>query len=71
MLLSPALSALIALWGAVAIYIVAKRKLWARGPLPPGPKPLPLIGNLLDIPLKNEAVTYNAWANKYGSLPVH
>lgn len=37
--------------------------------LPLGPKPLPLIGDLLDIPLKKEAATYNSWAKKYGLLP--
>lgn len=63
---SPALPTLIALWGVVTIYIVRSRRSRARYPLPPGPKPLPLIGNLLDLPLKDEAATYNAWANKYG-----
>lgn len=68
MSLSLAVSALVALWAVVTIYI---RKARAQYPLPPGPKPLPLIGNLLDIPLKNEAATYNAWANKYGSFFIH
>ncbi|KAF8128421.1 cytochrome P450 [Boletus edulis] len=65
---SPTLSTLIALWGVVTIYIVGSRKLRTQYSLPPGPKPLPLIGNLLDIPMKNEATTYNAWAKKYGDL---
>lgn len=60
------LSILVALWGAVTIYIVCNRQLRSRYPLPPGPRPLPLIGNLLDLPLKDEAATYNAWAKKYG-----
>ena len=68
---SPTLTTLIALWGVVTIYIVGSRKLRARSPLPPGPRPLPLIGNLLDLPLKNEAATYNAWANKYGAFLLH
>ncbi|KAG6376689.1 cytochrome P450 [Boletus reticuloceps] len=68
MSLSPTLSTLIALWGVVTIYIVGSRRLRTQYSLPPGPKPLPLIGNLLDIPLKNEATTYNAWAKKYGDL---
>ncbi|KAN0082680.1 Cytochrome P450 [Tylopilus felleus] len=68
MSLSPTLSTLIALWGVVTIYIVGRRKMRKQYPLPPGPKPLPLIGNLLNIPLKNEAATYNAWVNKYGDL---
>ncbi|KAH7890379.1 cytochrome P450 [Phlebopus sp. FC_14] len=40
----------------------------SKYPLPPGPKPLPLIGNLMDLPLKDEAATYNQWARKYGDL---
>jgi len=67
----PSLSALIALWGVVTIYIVSNRKSRTQYPLPPGPKPLPFIGNLLDLPLKNEATTYNAWANKYGAFLLH
>lgn len=68
---SPAIPTLIALWGVVTLYIVRNRRLRTRYPFPPGPKPLPLIGNLLDLPLKDEAVTYNAWASKYGSLLIH
>ncbi|KAH0828605.1 cytochrome P450 [Lanmaoa asiatica] len=62
------LSILVALWSAVTIYIVRNRRLQTRYSLPPGPRPLPLIGNLLDLPLKDEATTYNTWAKKYGDL---
>ncbi|KAF8509027.1 cytochrome P450 [Hysterangium stoloniferum] len=37
-------------------------------PLPPGPKPLPLIGNVLDIPKQYEYFTYNDWRKTYGDL---
>jgi hypothetical protein len=37
-------------------------------PLPPGPKPLPIIGNLLDIPREKEWLTYHAWNQKYGDV---
>ena len=33
---------------------------------PPGPPPLPFIGNLLDIPRKREVLAYNEMADKYG-----
>ncbi|KIJ31590.1 hypothetical protein M422DRAFT_185753 [Sphaerobolus stellatus SS14] len=36
--------------------------------LPPGPKPKPIIGNMLDIPNDSEWITYADWANKYGEL---
>lgn len=36
--------------------------------LPPGPPRKPLIGNLLDIPLKKEWRTYHKWSKIYGDL---
>nr|BAL05144.1 cytochrome P450 [Phanerodontia chrysosporium] len=34
--------------------------------VPPGPKALPLLGNVLDIPKKDVHVTFRDWANIYG-----
>ncbi|KAH6919267.1 cytochrome P450 [Coprinopsis sp. MPI-PUGE-AT-0042] len=39
-----------------------------RLPLPPGPKGLPLIGNLLDIPQIKPWRVYNEWAEQYGDV---
>ena len=39
-------------------------------PLPPGPKPLPVIGNALDMPMKREWETLTKWAEEYGE-PSH
>ncbi|EMD39029.1 hypothetical protein CERSUDRAFT_133760 [Gelatoporia subvermispora B] len=37
-------------------------------PLPPGPKRLPIIGNVLNIPTELHWRTYAHWAHKYGDV---
>lgn len=58
---------------AVAIYllvqIISVKRRSSSLPLPPGPRPLPLLGNLLDFP--NEGPEWLHWAKhkeKYGNL---
>ena len=36
-------------------------------PYPPGPRPVPLIGNLLDIPRESSWIAYTELAKKYGA----
>ena len=35
-------------------------------PYPPGPKPWPIIGNLLDSPKQSQWTTYTEMSKKYG-----
>ena len=37
-------------------------------PYPPGPRPLPLIGNLFDIPREFSWLTYTQFSKKYGMM---
>ena len=38
-------------------------------PYPPGPKRIPIIGNLFDMPSHEEWVTYKKWSDEYGKAP--
>lgn len=44
---------------------LSKRK---RQIFPPGPKPLFLIGNLLDLPQRDAAMCYVEWQRQYNSM---
>ncbi|KAG9019037.1 hypothetical protein FRB90_006993 [Tulasnella sp. 427] len=54
---------------ALAAYVLQRYcSSWNRPPLPPGPRPLPLIGNVLDVPKSQAALGFSALAEKYGSV---
>ncbi|KDQ21284.1 hypothetical protein BOTBODRAFT_25707 [Botryobasidium botryosum FD-172 SS1] len=59
----------IALGGLVAVFLVYR---WqsTRGlpPLPPGPKPLPIIGNAHQYPHDNESAVFSEWSKIYGNV---
>lgn len=38
-------------------------------PFPPGPKRIPIIGNLIDMPSHEEWKTYKNWSDQYGREP--
>ena len=45
-------------------YVTSRKQ---RRSYPPGPKPKPLIGNLLDFPIQDVANVYVEWGKKYNS----
>ncbi|KAL0575999.1 hypothetical protein V5O48_005966, partial [Marasmius crinis-equi] len=55
---------------AVGLYCVTRLVSSSKSslPLPPGPKGLPLIGNLLDMPSEKEWLTFAKWGQQYGKI---
>ena len=47
-------------------YLYGKRRKHPGLPHPPGPKGLPLVGNIRDVPSKNAWLTYARWSIDYG-----
>ncbi|KAF8868343.1 cytochrome P450 [Infundibulicybe gibba] len=51
-----------------ALYLASRKVNARRLPLPPGPKGLPFIGNLLDVPGHHQWFVFDDWAKKYGDF---
>ena len=55
---------------SIAAFIAIRDYQTRRGlPYPPGPRPLPLIGNLLDIPKESSWLAYTQLSRKHGMIP--
>ncbi|KAF8657599.1 hypothetical protein AX16_002180 [Volvariella volvacea WC 439] len=63
---SPFQSALIGIV-LICTSLIASKALWKKN-LTPGPRGLPLIGNVLDIPKEQPWLTFAEWAKKYGDV---
>ncbi|EEB89177.1 hypothetical protein MPER_12751 [Moniliophthora perniciosa FA553] len=55
----------------IAAYVYSKISGRRKGPFPPGPKKMPLIGNLLDMPTNFEWETYDKWCKEFDSDIIH
>ncbi|KDQ54081.1 hypothetical protein JAAARDRAFT_196846 [Jaapia argillacea MUCL 33604] len=59
------------LMGLAGIFLV-NRLISSKGrpPLPPGPKGLPVIGNVFDMPKRQFWSAFKSWGEKYGKSPI-
>ena len=63
------LTSTLVLVSSLAAFLVIRDFQRRRGlPYPPGPRPLPLIGNLLDIPKKFSWLPYLQFSKKHGKI---
>jgi hypothetical protein len=60
------------LWSILSVitlfYGIRWRRNRSRLPLPPGPKKLPLVGNLFDLPSERQWKTFLQWSKELGTL---
>ena len=50
----------------LALYAFSRPRSAAKATLPPGPKGLPLLGNLLDMPSRTPWIKFAEWSKVYG-----
>jgi cytochrome P450 len=73
--MAPAVNGHLAILASISFFFVAVtalrrfiKKRQNNTPLPPGPVPLPLLGNVLSIDAKEPWLTYTEWCATYGDL---
>ncbi|RAH66086.1 cytochrome P450 [Aspergillus aculeatinus CBS 121060] len=67
---STTFAALIGFFLLISVFLVTRRPKASSSslPLPPGPKPLPLIGNVYQAPKSHGWRTYREWNEQYGPI---
>ena len=62
------LDILVVMSSLVAFFVIRDYQRRRGLPYPPGPRPLPLIGNLLDIPKEFSWLSYSQLSKKHGMI---
>jgi hypothetical protein len=59
------------IWSLIGLLALFYASRWKRNhsklPLPPGPKGLPLVGNLFDIPSERQWEAYLKWSKEFSA----
>jgi hypothetical protein len=75
MIQSPPLAISNSVWAITAFLFLFYGLHWKRNrsklPMPPGPKKLPLVGNLFDIPAERQWETYLEWSKQFSGSIFH
>ncbi|EGN99056.1 hypothetical protein SERLA73DRAFT_168607 [Serpula lacrymans var. lacrymans S7.3] len=54
---------------ALAVFLIKQLfSLKPSKPLPPGPRPLPIVGNIFNVPIDKSWFAFSDWQKKYGDL---
>ena len=54
--------------GLIVYFFYSKSSKHSSLPLPPGPKKLPFLGNLFDIPTSHEWLKYAEWSKQFSTF---